>query len=151
MCKYCEVSSQLDDIAEDWILDENISVGSEEIAVGCVISPWAKEIDINVVTSPVIYEELLTKKIPIKYCPFCGRELLSREEIMTLERFIGTYDGNCSISVIRGDKQLCAIQALEEIEHDEWYLDCKASEVINFKIVPDDYEENAVVLLISVK
>ena len=70
---------------------------------------------------------------------------------MTLEKFLGMYDGNCAISVVRGNEQLCTVQVLEEIKHDEWYEDCKASEVQSFKIIPDDFEENAVVLLINVK
>ncbi len=115
------------------------------------LSPLAKQMDFSIVTSPVIERELLNMKIPIKYCPFCGRELFSREDIMTLEKFFRMYVGNCAISVIRGDEQLCAVQALDEVEGDEWYDESKASEVTSFKIVPDEFEEDGVVMLITVK
>ena len=71
---------------------------------------------------------------------------------MILERFLGMYDGSCAISVIReSGEQLCAVQELGEIKRDLWFEECKSSLVTSYKIIPDDYEENAVVLLFTVK
>lgn len=96
----------------------------------------------------------MSKRVDINYCPMCGRKLIGgeAEEPITLSKFLSMYDGSCAISVIReSGEQLCAVQELGEIKHDLWYEECESSIVTAFKIVPDDYEDGSVVLLISVK
>ena len=154
MCQYCELNAPLDSLAEKWVFDYPLNFGEMEVAFGGIICPERKQLDISVVTSPVIDREILNKQIDINYCPFCGRKIIGgeAEEPMMLEKYLSMYDGSCAISVIRENgEQLCAVQELGEIKHDLWYEECKSSVVTAFKIVPDDYGDNNVVLLITVK
>ncbi len=154
MCQYCELNAPLDSLAEKWMFNYPVDLGIAEVAFGAVICPGRKQLDISVVTSPILDREILIKRVDINYCPFCGRKIIGgeAEEPMTLEKYLSMYDGSCAISVIRETgEQLCAVQELSEIKHDLWYEECKSSVVTAFKIIPDDYEDNAVVLLITVK
>ncbi len=74
-CEYCRKADPLDCVAKEWLFDETIDLGVAEVAFGAVIHPDKKELGINVITSPVIAKELLTKSMDVKYCPMCGREL----------------------------------------------------------------------------
>ena len=151
MCEFCELRDPLDSLAEKWLFDYPVNLNIAQVNFGAVIFPSRKQLDISVVSSPVIDREILTEHININYCPMCGRELIEGEEPMTLERFLGMYDGSCLISVMRGAEQLCAVQELAEIKRDLWYEECRSSIVTTFKIVSDDYEKGSVILLITVK
>ena len=75
MCEYCETETELEDLGKKWLFDEEIDYDEGHITFGGVIAPRQKAISIDIVTTPVIYDEVLKKDIPIKYCPMCGRKL----------------------------------------------------------------------------
>ena len=99
MCEFCELRDPLDSLAEKWLFDFPVNLSIAQVNFGAVIFPSRKQLDISVVSAPVIDREILTEHININYCPMCGRELIEGEEPMTLERFLGMYDGSCLISV----------------------------------------------------
>ena len=75
MCKSCECET-LDDFG-DWIFDEAFHIGEEKYSVAVALCPGKKALNVSIVTSPVLYKEYMPKYVDIKYCPFCGRELVS--------------------------------------------------------------------------
>ncbi|MDO4975238.1 MAG: hypothetical protein Q4E61_02840 [Alphaproteobacteria bacterium] len=71
MCDFCECESKLESVAKKWLIsDEEVDIGIlDNLDIGLVISPKYKELSYC-----LNYAEYV-KRIQIKYCPMCGREL----------------------------------------------------------------------------
>lgn len=156
MCDFCELKAPLDSLASKWLFDYPVDLGVAEVSFGAVIAPERKQLDISVVPTPVIDREILSERVSISYCPVCGRKItggaVERHEAVILESFLEMYDGNIDISVVTEDgEQLCAVQEIDGIKHDLWYEESKHRLVTSFKMVPDNIEDENVILLITVK
>lgn len=80
MCKYCELKEPLDTWGEP-IIDEKLDLG----AIGKLFLWNAVNCKYNQLTLAYMFNsDGDSFEVPIRYCPMCGRKLISVEEYMTI-------------------------------------------------------------------
>lgn len=77
MCKFCECVDNVNCVAENWLFDEKVCIGTlGDLITGLVVIPETKSLDFGIqVAYDNVSHEVFAKNVPIKYCPMCGREL----------------------------------------------------------------------------
>lgn len=82
-CNYCSFEEQLDNVCKEWILEHNLFVDKKPLSLGVVIvksDDRNYNLSVELTDTPIMNNIYLSEKIPIEYCPICGRKLNNRRE-----------------------------------------------------------------------
>ena len=73
LCEYCHGPDDLTEVPDKWVINENLDVVLTNINFGAYVFPLHKCLTVYIDNANL--KTLLSKEIPIKFCPMCGREL----------------------------------------------------------------------------
>lgn len=74
-CKYCENVVPNDSYAEEYLNSEIDSVLGVDMDVSLVVCPSSKSMEISLYTGTNMDKREYQKRVPIAFCPVCGRKL----------------------------------------------------------------------------